>query len=280
MTEVVDKVRQLSPESVVLLSAFTSDKSGNTYSLEQSADLITAASNRPVYSFWDFLLNHGILGGMLTTGESQGIAAAELALRILDGESPANIPVIKTSPNHYIFDFNTLKKFGLFTSNLPPGYQIINQPLSFYEQYRRMVWQVLFVFILLVVFLLILSINLVKKRKAENRLKKSDERFELAMKFAKDGLFDWDMQADTVYFSPGWKRLLGYEDHEIKNKFSEWERLTDPEDLKEAWNMIKDVAHGKKDRFEKEFKMRHKAGHWVDILSRANGVLNQQGKAV
>ena len=153
-----------------------------------------------------------------------------------------------------------LKKFGLSTSNLPPGYQIINQPLSFYEQYRRMVWQVLFVFILLLVFLLILSINLVKKRTAENRLKKSDERFELAMKFANDGLFDWDMQADTVYFSPGWKRLLGYEDHEIKSELSEWERLTNPEDLKAAWNMIKDVAHGKKDRFETERSEERRVG--------------------
>jgi PAS domain-containing protein len=61
-------------------------------------------------------------------------------------------------------------------------------------------------------------------------LQKSEERFELAMKFTNDGLFDWDIESNEIYYSIGWKKMLGYEDHEIQNAFSEWERLTRPED--------------------------------------------------
>ncbi|SDT84168.1 hybrid sensor histidine kinase/response regulator [Desulfobacula phenolica] len=175
MTNLTEKVSRLPADSIVLLLAFTFDKSGNTFSLEQSADLITTAANQPVYSCWDFNLNHGILGGMLTTGNSHGITAAKLALRIIKGESPANITVIKKSPNRYIFDFNILNKFSISTKDLPPDSKIINQPLSFYKQYKQIVWQAVVMFTLLLIFSITISINLVKKRAAEIRLKKNEK---------------------------------------------------------------------------------------------------------
>lgn len=121
-----------------------------------------------------------------------------------------------------------------------------------------------------------LTIAYQKADTAKNELEKSQERFELAMKFANEGLFDWDLRNNTIYFSPVWKSLLGYADDEIKNDFSEWERLTHPEDVKASWAMLTDVLEGKRNSFEKEFQMRHKDGHWVDILSRANVIFNDK----
>ncbi|MDM8535250.1 PAS domain S-box protein [Desulfobacterales bacterium HSG17] len=118
------------------------------------------------------------------------------------------------------------------------------------------------------------------QKNAEMELKASKERFELAMRFANDGLFDWNLETNDIYFSPAWKKMLGYNDNEILNDFSEWERLTAPQDIKESWVMLNEVLEGKRDRFEKEFKMQHKDGHWVDILSRANIVSDEKGKPV
>ncbi|MBT3185535.1 MAG: PAS domain S-box protein [Nitrospina sp.] len=118
------------------------------------------------------------------------------------------------------------------------------------------------------------------RKNAEMALKESNQRFELAMRFSNDGLFDWNLQTNGIYFSPGWKKMLGYEDHEIKNEFSEWERLTKPEDVKASWVMLNELFEGKRERFEIEFQMRHKEGHWVDILSRANVVRDDDGNAV
>ena len=125
-----------------------------------------------------------------------------------------------------------------------------------------------------------ISYDLTEQKKTEESLRESEERFETAMKFANDGLFDWNLITNQIYYSPGWKRLLGYEDHEIKNEFSEWERLTKPEDVKASWAMLNELLEGKRDRFEKEFRMLHKDGRWVDILSRANVGRDEQGRAV
>ena len=100
------------------------------------------------------------------------------------------------------------------------------------------------------------------------------------MDFANDGLFDWNLETNKIYYSPAWKKLLGYDDNEIENEFSAWERLTKPEDVKVSWVMLNDLLDGKRDRFEMEFQMLHKDGHWVDILSRANVIFNEKGKGV
>lgn len=125
----------------------------------------------------------------------------------------------------------------------------------------------------------------VRKRTRElsllnEQLKESGNRYELAMQFANDGLYEWNLVTDEIYYSPGWKRMLGYELHEIKNEISEWERLTGPEEIHDIWKMIHEVIEGKRDRFEKEYKMWHKRGHWMNILSRANVVRDDQGSAV
>ncbi len=113
----------------------------------------------------------------------------------------------------------------------------------------------------------------------ESALKDSKERFELAMKAAEDGLYDWDLENNTIYYSPAWKKMLGFQDHELLNDFSVWEDYTHPDDVKRSWQMLEDHISGKIDRFEIEFKMKHKEGHWVDILSRAEAVFNPDGKA-
>ncbi|MCG8044424.1 MAG: EAL domain-containing protein [Candidatus Thiodiazotropha endolucinida] len=118
------------------------------------------------------------------------------------------------------------------------------------------------------------------RRLTETALRKSEERFELAMRGANDGVYDWNLQSNEIYFSPRWKRMLGYEDHELPNEFSTWESLIDDKDRERSWEMLTDYINGRRDNFHIEFKMQHKDGHWVDILSRAFLVRDAQGNAI
>lgn len=122
--------------------------------------------------------------------------------------------------------------------------------------------------------------NITERKLSEERLKESEERFLLAMKASNDGLFDWNLVTNEIYYSPGWKKMLGFEDHELPNDFSVWETTTDPEDVKKSWELQQKLINKQIDRFVLEFKMKHKDGHWVEILSRAEAFFDNTGKAV
>jgi PAS domain S-box-containing protein len=115
-------------------------------------------------------------------------------------------------------------------------------------------------------------------KRMEDELRKSDERFNLAMDASKDGVYEWDLETRDFYCSPGWKSMLGYDPDELPDDFSVWEKLTRPEDVEKSRQMMKEVLEGKRERFELEFDMRHKDGHWVHILSRSKIYKDASGR--
>jgi PAS domain S-box-containing protein len=124
------------------------------------------------------------------------------------------------------------------------------------------------------------SQDITEFKRLEEELREREERYDLGMRATRDGIYDWNLVTNEIYYSPGWKQMLGYEEDELQNDFSIWERLTDPQDIEESWKMLRDHLEGKSDRFELEIKMQHKEGHWVDILSRANAVFDPEGKPI
>lgn len=61
-------------------------------------------------------------------------------------------------------------------------------------------------------------IDISESRQTRMQLQSSEERFQLAMLGANDGIWDWNLLSDEVYFSPRWKEMLGYQDHELENR--------------------------------------------------------------
>jgi PAS domain S-box-containing protein len=123
-------------DSAVFLIGMTSDLvEGRRPTPVENGRMIAAVSPVPVYSFWDFELGTGILGGQIITGLDQGRAAAEMALRILGGTPADAIPVMMRTPARNIFDFNVMKKFGIKMNALPEGCSFINRPVSLWESY-------------------------------------------------------------------------------------------------------------------------------------------------
>ena len=108
-----------------------------------------------------------------------------------------------------------------------------------------------------------------ERKSAELALKQSEERFELAMLGASDGLFDWDLGTGQIYLSPRWKSMLGYSDSEIDNSLETWKTLVDRRQQKDVMDVFKTYASGHRDKFELEYQMRHKDGHLIDVLARA-----------
>ncbi|MBE9043137.1 EAL domain-containing protein [Pleurocapsales cyanobacterium LEGE 10410] len=111
--------------------------------------------------------------------------------------------------------------------------------------------------------------NVTARKESEEKLKKSEERFSLAMRGANDGLWDWNLETNEVYYSPRWKSMLGYENDELTNNLNTWQSLVHPDDKDRVLNYFQVCLTEKVASFEVEMRMQHKAGHQVFVLSRA-----------
>lgn len=96
------------------------------------------------------------------------------------------------------------------------------------------------------------------------------ERISLAMIGSNDGIWDWDLLSNHVYYSPQWKKMLGYEEDELENHFDTWKRLVHSDDRERVLVHAQDCIDGKESRYEVEMRMLHKNGSEIIVLSRAN----------
>jgi len=198
MVDVRQQLAGLSSNSLVLLTIFSKDKAGNFYEYDQYTSLISASSALPVYGVWDFSLGYGIVGGKLISGKTEGERAANLAIRILNGESPHTIPVDKQLQSRYMFDYKVLEKWGIDTSRLPEGSVIIDRPVSLYEEYKGVMWAILIGFIILVFIIAFLIANNNQRRKAEAELAASNRELQATQASLEERVTDRTKALATV----------------------------------------------------------------------------------
>jgi diguanylate cyclase (GGDEF)-like protein/PAS domain S-box-containing protein len=103
---------------------------------------------------------------------------------------------------------------------------------------------------------------------SEKNLEVREERFSLAMQATQDGLWDLNFETNETYWSPRWKSILGYAEHELEPGLLGFIELLHPEDKKTHEHIMGQIS----DKLEVEFRMKHKLGHYVDILSKAIAV--------
>ena len=128
--------------------------------------------------------------------------------------------------------------------------------------------------------LLVLTMrDITRRTTAEAALRESEERLRLAFDGAQEGVWDWNLETGTVVYSPRWKQMLGYEEHEIEPHVREWERLLHPDDMAAAQALNESVQRGAP-TYEGEFRLRHKDGHYIHVLSRGFPVRRKPGGAV
>lgn len=102
----------------------------------------------------------------------------------------------------------------------------------------------------------------------QKKLYEAEQRWKYALEGAGDGIWDWDIAENSVYFSSKWKSMLGYEDEDIKNDFSEWERLVHDEDLENASDKLQKYLKGEINEYVAEHRMLTKNGNYRWILTR------------
>jgi PAS domain S-box-containing protein len=203
LSEIEDKVKKLSDDSVVLFSMLYRDKTG-IIPFEESISRISKASRRPTYTFHSQYIKYGATGGKVLDGKHHGGEVAKIAVRILQGESVSNIPVVDRPMGQYIFDYAQLIRFDINLSSLPKESIILNRPFSFYREYKKLVWITsIFIFILIAI-IIALQINVTKRKYVQKELRKYHEHLQEMVKERTSELEVSEEKYRTLYNkSPG-----------------------------------------------------------------------------
>lgn len=120
--------------------------------------------------------------------------------------------------------------------------------------------------------------GIIKRKRAEESLRESEDRFHLAVRGTDAGIWDWNLLTNHVYYSPRWKSMLGYEEDEIQHDYTEWERRVHQDDRDRALATIRDYLEGRTTEYELEHRLRHKDGSYRWILARGAAVRDQHGR--
>ncbi|TVR01389.1 MAG: PAS domain S-box protein [Desulfovibrionales bacterium] len=128
---------------------------------------------------------------------------------------------------------------------------------------------------------IIVNWEITDRKRAEEALQESEERFRLSMEATSDGIWDWDIQTDHVYYSPGYVRMLGYELAEVPRHVRAWTDLIHPDDKQAAFKANMDCIENRVESFAVEFRMQARNGEWRWILGRGRAVeRDTTGRAV
>ncbi len=117
-----------------------------------------------------------------------------------------------------------------------------------------------------------------EKNSIEKKLLAIKEQYELAINGSNEGIWDWNLETDEVFFSKRWKEILGFSDYELINSTKTFISLIHDNDLVRVTNFIKDYLNGEIDNYSIEFRMRHKDNSFRWILAKGDVVRDQFGK--
>jgi PAS domain S-box-containing protein len=123
-------------------------------------------------------------------------------------------------------------------------------------------------------------VDITEQKIIEQELQQSKERFELSVQGANDGLWDWNLVNNEVYFSARWKGMLGYQDHEIPNSMDSFTKLLHPDTIKSVFELVDQYIAGNVKSYEIELQLLHKRGYYHWVLARGAVLRDATGKAI
>ncbi|MBE9048403.1 PAS domain S-box protein [Pleurocapsales cyanobacterium LEGE 10410] len=122
--------------------------------------------------------------------------------------------------------------------------------------------------------------DITERKAAEQALKESEERWQLALRGANDGIWDWNVQTNEVFFSRRWKEMLGFREDEIDNTLEEWTKRVHPDDIGWVTEVIQEHFAKKTPFYISEHRVLCKDGSYKWILDRGQALWDEAGNVI
>ena len=238
MPKLLEQLKHLPNHTVVYHTSMTQDSEGEHFiDSAQSVPLVIGAANAPVFVMDDVDFRAGAVGGDLVNWANNGRIAADMAVRILNGEKPQDIP-IATSQDVYTFDWTAMQRWGLKESKLPPGSIVVNRPISIWELYKRYV--LVGVFLILAQMLAILALLWQRARRlmTEAELSRSNEQLRLAVEAGKSVAWDLDIKSGRTIWFGDLRTMFGINSEKFAGQNEDFYRYVHPEDRQRVSEVV------------------------------------------
>jgi len=121
--------------------------------------------------------------------------------------------------------------------------------------------------------------DITERKAAQQALIESEQRYALAVEGVNEGIFDWNLETGSVYFSNHYKSILGLDPYEMQNELSEWENRIHPDDKERILQANRDFISGKTSVYNPEYRLLHSSGEYRWILARGVCLRDDNGKA-
>lgn len=199
--------------SAVIMGSYTMDIHGNTIPAEMFTRELSEITSVPIYALHEYLLGSGITGGSLLSGGLQGRVGASLAQQIIDGVSVSDIPIVNEKTVYYGYDYEQMEKHEISLSQLPDASQVIHKPISVFDEYREVILSFFGIMMLLITFVIILSVNIGLRRRAQKELQKEHE--EVLLTYEALAASEEELKAQNEELIEQQERInyLAYNDH-------------------------------------------------------------------
>ncbi|MEH1937355.1 MAG: GAF domain-containing protein [Nostoc sp.] len=122
--------------------------------------------------------------------------------------------------------------------------------------------------------------DITERRQTVEALRESEERWQLALHSNNDGIWDWNLKTNEVFFSTQWKEMLGYKDHEVSNGWDEWTQRIHPNERDCVLQAFQDHFAKKTPFYVCEYRVQCQDGSYKWILDRGQGLWDALGDIV
>jgi len=281
MPALLERLKHLPNDTIVYHTSISQDPTGERFiDSAQSIPMVASAANAPVFVMDDVDLRAGTVGGDLVNWADDARIAAEIAVRVLNGEKPQDIPV--TTSNHaYMFDWGALKRWGMKEKNLPPGSIVLNRQPTVWEAYQGYI--IGGIVLILAETLLILALVWqrararkaeTERRRAEEAIRESEKRFRLVADTAPVMIWTSGTDRKCNYFNKPWLDFTGRSlQAELGDGRAEG---VHPDDLGRSMQTYAE-AFDRRESFELQYRLRRHDGEYRWVLGKGVPRFNSDG---